>query len=259
MLIGNDVFLRTIKRGIDQGEFVYRRNELVYGQGDPAATILVEEQAVLFTMSYARDHGIWPRQSAKPAGSGPTGFATPKPGVIQPGGMNTPIHPPGQGAGHPPGMGAKASFENTVYADGLLKEALATLWEKARKMGMESVGSLAIEIENDSEALKLLGLVNTVTEAGEKKAEIVADISSPQDSEVSIRFSGKTSDATSLKEYLEPQMRAAQHRNITVKFTLTFPQGLTVDPASTQKISDKLCKLTSLSVLVTATATRSRS
>jgi hypothetical protein len=66
MLIGDDIFIKGIRKGIKQGEYVYRRDALLYGQGDASASIQIDEQAVIFTMAYAREQGIWPRPQPKP-------------------------------------------------------------------------------------------------------------------------------------------------------------------------------------------------
>ena len=62
ILIGNDIFIRGVRRGIEQGEYVYQRGELLFGTGEPAASIMIDEQSVIFTMAYAKNAGIWPRQ-----------------------------------------------------------------------------------------------------------------------------------------------------------------------------------------------------
>src|SRR5690606_38592066 len=46
ILIGDDLFIRAIRNGVEQGEYVYRRGELLYGPGDPPASILIDEQSV---------------------------------------------------------------------------------------------------------------------------------------------------------------------------------------------------------------------
>ncbi|MYK32720.1 MAG: DUF499 domain-containing protein, partial [Boseongicola sp. SB0670_bin_30] len=61
ILIGDDIFVRGVRRGIEQGEYVYRRGELLFGPGDPSANIVIDEQSVIFTMIYAKNAGIWPR------------------------------------------------------------------------------------------------------------------------------------------------------------------------------------------------------
>ncbi|MEK0082321.1 DUF499 domain-containing protein [Benzoatithermus flavus] len=65
ILIGDEVFIKGIRKGVEQGEYVYKRGDLVYGPGDPFTTIAIDEQAVVFTMGFARDHGIWPRPAPK--------------------------------------------------------------------------------------------------------------------------------------------------------------------------------------------------
>ena len=62
ILIGEDIFIRGVRRGIEQGEYVYRRGDLLFGPGDPSADIMLDEQSVLFTMAYAKNVGIWPRE-----------------------------------------------------------------------------------------------------------------------------------------------------------------------------------------------------
>ncbi len=61
MLAGDEVFVKGIRLGVERGEFVYRRGTLLYGKGDPITTIVVDEQAVVFTIAYATEHAIWPR------------------------------------------------------------------------------------------------------------------------------------------------------------------------------------------------------
>ena len=61
ILIGDDVFVRGIRRGVERGDYVYRRGDLLFGPDDPAAAIAIDEQAVVFTMVYAKNKGVWPR------------------------------------------------------------------------------------------------------------------------------------------------------------------------------------------------------
>ena len=53
--------MKAIRQGIEQGEYVYRSGDLLYGKGDPAAVIRVDEQSFVFTSEYAKEKGIWPR------------------------------------------------------------------------------------------------------------------------------------------------------------------------------------------------------
>ena len=66
ILIGDDIFIRGIRRGVDQGEYVYQRGDLLFGPGDPSASIAIDEDSVLFTMAFAKNSGIWPRKPKEP-------------------------------------------------------------------------------------------------------------------------------------------------------------------------------------------------
>ena len=66
MLLDDDIFIRGIRRGIEQGDYVYQRGDLLFGPGDPPADIRTDEQAVVMTMAYAKNKGVWPRPTVKP-------------------------------------------------------------------------------------------------------------------------------------------------------------------------------------------------
>ena len=71
-LVGDDIFIRGVRRGIEQGEYVYQRGDLLFGPGDPLADIKIDEQSLILTMAYARNAGIWPRKTEpQPEAAGP--------------------------------------------------------------------------------------------------------------------------------------------------------------------------------------------
>jgi hypothetical protein len=65
MLVGDEVFIKGIRLGIEQDDYVYQSGDLLRGKGDPHAEIKVDEQSFIYTTSYAQEHGIWPRQEPK--------------------------------------------------------------------------------------------------------------------------------------------------------------------------------------------------
>ena len=71
MLVGDDVFVRGVRLGVEQGEYVYRRGDLLLGPGDPFAEIVIDEQSVVFTMAFAKNRGIWPRPAPDEPGPEP--------------------------------------------------------------------------------------------------------------------------------------------------------------------------------------------
>ena len=123
ILSGDDIFIRGIRRGVEQGDYIYRRGELLCGPDDPAVSIMIDEQAVVLTMAYARNKGIWPRPAPDVQGGGG------KQSVIR----ESPGLPPKDTGGHPPPRPASGS----VTAEGVLRDALVQLWEQARAQRME--------------------------------------------------------------------------------------------------------------------------
>ena len=94
ILLSEDVFVKGIRKGVEQSDYVYQRGDLLYGAGDPITPIAVDEQAVVFTMAYAKEHNIWPRPAPKPADSvAGTTAGNPTPGTYPVGGA------PGGGGG----------------------------------------------------------------------------------------------------------------------------------------------------------------
>ena len=72
------MFLKLVRKGIEEGVYIYQREGLVAGQGDPMPAIHIDEQGTLFTMDFAKNKGVWPRQQAVQT-SGPM-IATSGPG-----------------------------------------------------------------------------------------------------------------------------------------------------------------------------------
>ena len=69
IMSGDDIFIRGIRRGVEQGDYLYRHGDLLCGPGDPSVSIMIDEQSVVLTMAYARNRGIWPRPE-RDSGSG---------------------------------------------------------------------------------------------------------------------------------------------------------------------------------------------
>ena len=84
ILIGDDIFIRGIRRGVERGEYIYQKGELLYGPGDPVAQISIDEESVVSTMAYAKNTRLWPRQPKDGGGGagarGGTGAGGDKPG-----------------------------------------------------------------------------------------------------------------------------------------------------------------------------------
>jgi hypothetical protein len=257
ILIENDTFVKAIHRGVEQGEYVYRRGELLYGKGDPMAMIIIDEQSVIFTSAYAQQHGIWPRQPQPTPGGGlfggglggdvvgPTGPGGPSSG---PGG-GTATGPTGGGTGpQPPAPGHKRFEEQ-----GVLREALVKLWERARAAKIAKIGALEIKMYEAGDAFKLLGAVGAVANA-KKKVSFVGGYGTKEGSEFQFEYRGLIDDAKPVKEFLDAQFRAAGDQDLTTTFELTFEQGLDMASDVAEKMTEKLVKFASGAAYVTAVA-----
>ena len=246
ILIDDDIFVRGVRRGIEQGEYVYQRGELLYGPGDPAANIEIDEQAVVLTMGYAVNAGIWPRT---PAGS---------PENKTEGGQSTTPTRTIIGSGASPISGPTGTYSagrepETFNAEGILKEALVQLWEQARAKDVEAIGELSIQLFEASDAFRVFSAVGAVSGA-EKIVKLTGGYETTEGGSFELEFRGSVSDAQPVKEFLEPQLRAASTQSIETVFQLTFVQGLSMLGDAAEKITERLARFASGAAYVSAAA-----
>ena len=234
--MGDDIFVRGLRRGIEQGEYVYRRGDLLFGPGDPSAGIAIDEQSVVFTMAYAKNAGIWPRKADEPP--------EPEPDDDTPGVRD------GDGPGWEPGTEeAPGSFA----AEGVLREALIRLWEQARAKDVETIGALTIRMFEAGDAFRLLGAVGAVSGA-EKIVTIAGGYETDDGGSFELEFRGPVSDAQPVREFLEPQLRDAKTRSLEAGFELTFESGLSMQGDAAEKLTERLVRFASGAAHVSATA-----
>ena len=241
ILIGDDIFRRGVLRGVDLGEYVYRRGELLFGPGDPITTIEIDEQSVVFTMSFAKNHGIWPRPEPK---------QEPPPAKIEEnGGGASPPHPPEKET--PPSHVEPVS--GTFKGEGVLREALVKVWEQARSKKVEVLSSLEIRMFEASDGFRLLGAVGAV--AGAKKTVRMEGGYETRDSgSYEMKFRGPVGDAQPIREFLEPQLRDAETAELEIGFRLAFENGLPLGGDAPEKLTERLGKFAGGAAYVSAMA-----
>jgi hypothetical protein len=231
----DSVLIRAITQGIQQGDYVYRRGDLLCGHGDPMASILIDEQSFVFTMQFAKEKGIWPRPTSEPAGSGGDGqVRDPQPIPLQPQ-LPTPL---------PPGA---------LTAEGVLKAALTELWGKARAAKFTQVKVLSVRLFDATDAFRMLSSVNA--EKGcTKQVKLSGGYVTQDGGEMQLEFTGLPGDAMPVKDFLVPQLNAARERDVQATFILSFDPGLTLTGDSAEKFSERLAKFASGAAYVSATA-----
>jgi hypothetical protein len=252
MLIGNDIFVKAIRQGIDHGEYVYQSGDLLYGKGDPAAAIRIDEQSFVFTTAYAKEKGIWPRPPEPTPGepyppqppSGGGGFGDPHPGEPTPGGS------PGGGATPP----VQPQPEPDLSEEGVLREALTKLWEKARSKKVTTIGQLSLKLFDPTDGFRLMGAVNAISGAT-KTARIDGGYETADGGTMEqLTFFGPITDAQPVKDFLEPQLRAAKDKDFSLIFEVDFAEGLLLSGDAAEQLTDRLARFSSGAAYVTATA-----
>ena len=239
IMVSDDIFIRGIRRG-----------ELLCGPGDPAVSIMIDEQAVVLTMAYARNRGIWPRPEAA-APSAAYGAEARDGGREQ-----SQIRDPGpsrqdtarQTIADPPRPAPGA-----VTAEGVLRDALVRIWEQARAQRMENVRLLSIRMFESGDAFRLLGAIGAVSGAS-KKVTITGGYETRDGGSFELEFTGPVTDAQPVREFLEPQLRAATEQNLEVGFALTFEDGLAMQDDAAEKLTDRLARFASGAAYVSASA-----
>ncbi len=246
MLMGDDIFIRGIRRGVERGDYVYQRGDLLFGPGDPPPAIMIDEQALVLTMAYAKNTGVWPRPEPKDAGdSGQPASDVPASG--KPSGIRD--HRPDfeiEGAG-------EARSAGRFQAEGVLREALIRLWEQAQGKGVKSIEQLDIRLFEAADAFRLLNVVGAISEAN-KTVTIEGGYETPDGGSFELNFQGPVADAQPVREFLEPQLRAAAATELRAAFALTFPDGLPMQGDVAEQLSERLCKFASGAAYISATA-----
>ena len=238
MLSGNDVFVRGIRRGVELGEYVYQRGELLFGPGDPAPTIEIDEQSMIFTMAYARNESIWPRPTKKDEESKTSSEIRERPSDD----TTSPTSPPA--------IPRKAEFA----AEGPFREALTKLWEQARDRNVEALDTLAIEMFEPRDAFPMVNAVNAVAGAA-KTVRLTGGYETRDGGHFLLEeFSGPPSDAQPVREFLEPQFRGAATSNIQATFTLDFTDGLPMKGNAPEALAGQLTRFANGAAHVSASA-----
>ena len=138
-------------------------------------------------------------------------------------------------------------------AEGVLKEALRKVVEQAQSAKLDKVDRIVIRLFEYGDAFKLIPIANTI--AGSKRSvKLAGSFITTQDSEMQFEFRGTAQDASTMKEYLEPQFRAAKETDLQTSISFDFEGGLALDGDAPDKFIEKLTRFASAAAYVEATA-----
>ncbi|MBX5070492.1 ATP-binding protein [Rhizobium lentis] len=254
MLLSDDVFRKAIRRGIEESVYIYKRGDLLAGPGDPMPSINIDEETTIFTMDFAKTKGIWPRAAPTPAAqsafadSGLSVTSDPLPPI----GGSSDVSP-GPGFGESPPNSAPVANAKVFTAEGVLKEALKKVIEQAKTAKLQKVDRVAIRLFEYGDAFKLIPIANSI--AGTRRlVALEGGYTTSQDSEMMFEFKGEAQDASTIKDYLEPQFRAAKVTDLKANILFDFESGLGLDGDAADKFIEKLTRFASAAAYVEATA-----
>jgi hypothetical protein len=252
ILVGDMPFTRGIQNGVERGEYVYRFRELLFGPGDPFTHITIDGDAFVFTMTYAREHGIWPRPKPAapepPLTKGPTGPQIQFPGTGNTDAMQPPVGPGTTTSPKPIGT---SSGPGPFTHEAVLREALKVLWEKTRSAGVKQIRLITIRPFEQVDAFKMLALVGGIPGA-KVKVEFEGEYGTQAGGEFRFTFQGPVEDALPVKDFLGPQYRAAVDRGLVATFNLSFAGGLSLDGDAADKLAERLTQQSMGAAYVTA-------
>jgi hypothetical protein len=248
IMLGDENFKKLVRKGVDEKVFVYQRKDLLFGPGDPPPEIKIDADAIVFTMDYAKEKGIWPRPKVEPpekpeTPEGGRGGGGGGGGGPQIGGGGDGIEPPQPPPGSP----------RTFTAEAPLKQALTELWEKARAAKVASISILTLRVFDQGDAFKLLAAVNTV-QGATKTVRLEAEYVTIKGATLELTFEGTPEDALPVKDFLDPQLRAATDKELGSTYTFNFSEGLDLAGDGPEKITERLARFASGAAYVEATA-----
>jgi hypothetical protein len=120
---------------------------------------------------------------------------------------------------------------------------------------VDRLASLTIRVFDAADGFRLLGVVAAVKLAESKQVSITGGYETATASRLDVDFTGTPQDAAPLKDFLDPQLRAAKEKNVEVRFGLTFAAGLPLAGDAAEKLTDQLTRFATGAAYVEATAT----
>lgn len=204
MLIGDRVFKDGIRLGIETAVFVYKRGELVCGEGDPHCEIHTDGDSIIYTTEKARKQGIWPRNNvvAEPLGKTESNDDSKYGNVI-------------------------STFDlSLVSVTDKPSNAARNVLNELRKHDIDSIVKMQIESKND--VFPLLSMISRIREI-DAGLKVVGDYQTSTDDEFRFEFKGTLNGAEPMLEFLRPQLRNANVSNVKVSLDINFKDHTGVD------------------------------
>ena len=103
-----------------------------------------------------------------------------------------------------------------------------------------------------NDGFRLLGPIGAVAGA-EKTVTMEGGYETTDGGACEIDFRGPVSDAQPVREFLEPQLRAAETKDLEIRFRLNFSGGLELKGEGPEKFTERLSRVAGGAAYVSAT------
>jgi len=239
MLVGDDVFRKLIRRGIEFGDFVYQSGDFIWAKDTPPGQVKIDEESFVYTAAYAKENGVWPRPARKETPEPDGATRKPEGGDRSgDGGGSSTSRTGDSGRVNEPPVAS-----NQLQQEGVLKEALTHLWEAARAKKWTSLARLDVRAFDIVDGLKLIGPMGSVPAAA-KQVFMTGMFETSGGSTLEMKFAGTPADAAPFKEFLEQQIRGDVEKDFSpVTFIITFQgDGLSLAEDAPEKLAERLTR-----------------
>lgn len=135
----------------------------------------------------------------------------------------------------------------------MLREALTKLWETARSRKVAVISQLSLRLFDPTDGFRLIGAVNAIA-AASKTVRIEGGYETTEGGTMELNFAGPIADAQPVKDFLEPQLRAAPEKDFSLSFDVVFTEGLPLAGNAPESLTERLARFSSGAAYVTATA-----
>jgi hypothetical protein len=112
---------------------------------------------------------------------------------------------------------------------------------------------LRIRMFDAGDAFKILGVLGSV-QGAQKTVKFDGGYETTDGGTLQLEFNGPATDAQALKEFLDPQLRAAKEKTLNAEFELRFDGGLALGGDAPERLSERLTRYAAGVAYVTASA-----
>ncbi len=214
ILVGDDVFVAVIEKGVSEGLFVYTNGDLIWGKGEPPVDVEIADDAMVLLSDLAKERNVWPRRAE------PTVVSVPTPSgshaSVVSGNVDSGVY--GSAAS------VESAMRNSVTAEGVTGEVFTRLWEKIND---SCVIRLKVEPLGTDDVFKVARVLKSLRDCVVAiNANFVAGTSRCE-----ITYEGNANDVAAVIEFIDSQFRIASDKYIELAAIVDFENGLAVDAA----------------------------